>query len=89
VEFIYAREYLEAGSVVIVSCDTQINVRVMDDANFGWFKNDQGYRCLGGQMMASPVKIAVPTSGFWNVVLDTAGVPANFRYDINYLKPPG
>jgi hypothetical protein len=69
-DFMHQREYLEAGTIVVVTSNTQCNVRVMDDSNFRSFQNRQGCRFLGGGARRFPVRITVPTSGHWNVVID-------------------
>jgi hypothetical protein len=33
-----------------------------------------------------PARIAVPSSGFWNVTIDLGEGRANIRYNIEYLK---
>src|ERR1700719_4119898 len=37
-DFIHAREYLHQGDVVIVDCDHQCNVRLMDDSDFSSYR---------------------------------------------------
>lgn len=84
--FIHAREYLDDGDVVIVDCDHQCNVRVMDDANFGSYRRGGQHRFFGGFYERLPARISVPHGGEWNVVIDLGGRRANIRYSINYLK---
>jgi hypothetical protein len=84
--FIHAREYLHDGDVVIVNCDHQCNVRVMDDSNFSSFRSGGRHRYHGGFYQRLPARIAVPHNGYWNVTIDLGGGRANIRYSINYLK---
>jgi hypothetical protein len=85
--FEHGRAYLQAGSIVVVNCDTQCNARVMDDANFRSYSNGQAYRALGGGYRYFPVRIPVPSSGYWNVTIDLGGSPDRFRYSMNYIGP--
>ena len=84
--FIHSREYLAAGDVVIVNCDHQCNVRVMDDSNLGSYRSGGRHTYYGGHYAQLPARIAVPSTGYWNVALDLGGGQANIRYNISYLK---
>jgi len=85
-DFIHAREYLGEGDVVIVECDHQCNVLVMDDSNFSSYRRGGQYRYHGGFYQRLPARIAVPHSDNWNTVIDLGGGRANIRYNIGYLK---
>ena len=84
--FIHGREYLEEGDVVIVNCDYQCNVLVMDDSNFSSYRSGRGFSHYGGFYQRLPARIRVPHSGHWNTVIDLGGGSANIRYNIGYLK---
>jgi hypothetical protein len=85
-DFFHAREYLDAGDIVIVNCDHQCNVIVMDDSNFSSYQRRGGFDHLGGFSERFPVRIGVPTSGYWNTVIDLGGGRATIRYNIQYLR---
>ena len=85
-DFIHAREYLEDGDVVIVDCDHQCNVMVMDDSNFSSYRSGRQFTYHGGHYKMLPARIAVPHSGNWNTVIDLGGGRANIRYNIRYLR---
>jgi hypothetical protein len=84
--FIHARDYLEANDVVIVTCDYQCNVRVMDDPNFDSFRRGGRHSFYGGFYQQLPARITVPSSGYWNTTIDLGGGQANIRYNISYMK---
>lgn len=84
--FIHSREYLDAGDVVIVDSDTQCNVLVMTDSDFSNYRSGRAFHHYGGFYKMFPARIAVPSSGNWNVTLDLGGGSANIRYNISYLK---
>lgn len=80
--FVHAREYLNAGDVVVVQCSHQCNVRVMEDADFQRFKNNGSHNYHGGHFKMLPARVQVPHSGYWNTTIDLAGSPSAFRYGI-------
>jgi hypothetical protein len=85
-DFIHAEEFLHEGDLVIVNCDHQCNVRVMDDSNFASYRSGGRHQYYGGFYKMLPARIAVPNTGNWHVTLDLGGGRANIRYDISYLK---
>lgn len=85
-DFIHAREYLDDGDIVIVDCDHQCNVRVMDDTNFHRFQRGDRHQYYGGFFQRLPARITVPSTGNWNVTIDLGGGRASIRYNIRYLK---
>jgi hypothetical protein len=84
-QFGHARDYLSAGDTVVVTCDHQCNVRVMNDPDFSSFRSGGRHSYHGGFFTHSPIRIGVPSSGYWNVAVDTAGRAA-FRYNIGFIK---
>jgi hypothetical protein len=84
--FIHAREWLDEGDLVVVECSHQCNVRLTDDSNFASFRRGGAHRYHGGFYRRLPARIAVPSSGFWNVTIDVGGGRASIRYNIRYLK---
>ncbi|WP_072159921.1 DUF1883 domain-containing protein [Pluralibacter gergoviae] len=84
--YIHSREYVENGSIVSVQCSHQINVLVMDDQNYNKYRNGSRFTYHGGFYTHFPANIAVPHSGYWNVVLALApGHRANIQYSINII----
>lgn len=70
-KFIHQREQLNEGDLVIIESSQPCNIRLMNDANFRAFKNGGRHGYLGGHFERFPAKIRVPSSGFWNITLDT------------------
>ncbi|EMF8324476.1 TPA: DUF1883 domain-containing protein [Serratia marcescens] len=84
---IHSREHMESGSVVSVQCSHQINVLLLDDSNYSAYKSGRSARYYGGFYTRFPVRISVPHSGYWNVVLALPpGHRANIRYSINVIN---
>lgn len=70
-KFIHQREHLNEGDIVIIESSSPCNIRLMTDANFRSFKNDDRHTYHGGAFDKFPARIVVPSSGFWNITLDT------------------
>lgn len=87
-QHIHAREYLEEGDLFVVSCEYHCNVQVMDDVNYSIYNSGGSYRYWGGHYKRFPARIAVPSSGYWTVVIDFGGdwPSSSFRYGIQTLK---
>ncbi|MBZ5616657.1 MAG: DUF1883 domain-containing protein [Acidobacteriia bacterium] len=85
-QHIHGREHLEGGGLVIVHSSHQCNVLVMDDLNYRSYCSGSRFTYHGGWYEMFPAQIGIPSTGYWNVVLDLGGGSANIRYDIQYLK---
>lgn len=70
-KFIHQREQLEEGDLVVIECSQPCNIRLMNDANFRAFRNGGRHSYHGGHFIRFPARIRVPSSGFWNITLDT------------------
>src|SRR4051812_12018282 len=71
VKFIHQREHLNEGDMVVIESSNACNIRLMSDANFRSFKNGGRHTYHGGAFDRFPAKIVVPSTGFWNITLDT------------------
>lgn len=65
---------IKRGEVVEVILTGGANVRLMDSSNFNKYKTGQKYKYYGGLAKKSPVRIAVPNSGHWYLVVDMQGL---------------
>jgi hypothetical protein len=71
VKFIHQREHLNEGDIVVIECSNTCNIPLMSDANFRSFKNGGRHTYHGGAFDRFPAKIVVPSTGFWNITIDT------------------
>jgi hypothetical protein len=76
----------DAGNVVIVTLANQANVRLMDASNFQRFRSGGRANFYGGGAVASPVRLEVPHSGHWYVVLDLGGAAGTIRSSVQVLS---
>ncbi|WP_175444369.1 MULTISPECIES: DUF1883 domain-containing protein [Pseudomonas] len=70
-KFIHRREYLNEDDLVIIESSQPCNIRLMNDANFRSFRNGGRHTYHGGAFIRFPARIRVPSTGFWNITLDT------------------
>ncbi len=70
-KFIHQREHLNEGDLVVIECSQPCNIRLMSDGNFRSFKNGGRHTYHGGAFEQFPARISVPSSGYWNITLDT------------------
>ncbi|WP_068825845.1 DUF1883 domain-containing protein [Pseudomonas sp. BMS12] len=70
-KFIHQREQLNEDDIVVIHSSQPCNIRLMNDANFRSFKNGGRHTYHGGAFDRFPARITVPSSGFWNITLDT------------------
>lgn len=80
-EFIRSEFQASSGDVVVVSLDRQANVRLFDATNFSRFQSGQNCEFIGGRALRSPIRLSVPRSGTWYVVIEEWGV-GTIRYGI-------
>jgi Domain of unknown function (DUF1883) len=84
----YDLNYLNAGDLVEVSLGTAANVRLLDSANFGSYRQERQYQFYGGYVTQSPYAIRVPYSGVWHLALDLGGYPGEIRSSVRVLPAP-
>ncbi|WP_462383719.1 DUF1883 domain-containing protein [Pseudomonas sp. Marseille-QA0892] len=70
-KFIHQREHLNEDDLVVIECSQTCNIRLMNDANFRSFKNGGRHTYHGGAFDRFPARIKVPSTGFWNITIDT------------------
>ncbi|NBA97416.1 DUF1883 domain-containing protein [Pseudomonas sp. R5(2019)] len=72
-KFVHQREHLNEDDIVVIECSQRCNIRLMSDANFRSFKNGGRHTYHGGAFDKFPAKITAPSTGYWNITIDTAG----------------
>ncbi len=73
--------------MVEIEVDTAANVFLVDSSNFSAYRNGRQYRYYGGQARRSPVRLAVPRTGHWYLVLDLGGYPGSIRHSNPRILP--
>jgi hypothetical protein len=62
-----------AGTIIEVTLSAVNNVRLMTPTNFQRFKETLDYKYLGGVAKKSPLKLVIPESGHWHMIVDMEG----------------
>ncbi|MBH9313526.1 DUF1883 domain-containing protein [Pseudomonas aeruginosa] len=95
-KFVHQREHLNEDDIVVIECSQQCNIRLMNDANFRSFKNGGRHSYHGGAFDRVPAKIKVPSTGFWNITIDTVTRrpisvtrKPNFKWTIKFVRRSG
>jgi hypothetical protein len=86
VNFLHAESHPSRGDVAIVELDSQANVMLMDDFNLSSYRRGESFRYHGGLAKKSPVRLAAPSSGHWNVIVDTGGFGGSVRAGIRFIR---
>ena len=82
---LHQRLNLNAGDIVEVGCDTQCNVMLMSDSSYSTYKRGGCFSYHGGFFKMFPARIAAPSTGVWNVVLDLGGGSATVRHSVRVI----
>jgi hypothetical protein len=85
VAFASESRQLSQGDLVVVECDHQCSVRLLDDYNFEQFRNGRQHRYYGGFYRTFPARLIVPKSGHWNIVIDLGGQRTKAKYRVSYF----
>jgi hypothetical protein len=77
---------LEADDVVVVDLDGQANVLLMDRSNFDACQDRRSYRYYGGLAEKTPVRLVVPRTGHWHLVVDLGGYAGTVKAGVRIEK---
>ncbi len=82
----YDLGHRKGGEIVEVTLQgSAANVRLMDSSNFQSFRSGRQHRAIGGHATQSPVRLQIPHSGHWHVVIDLGGYRGTVRSSVNVL----
>lgn len=85
----YQLGYVERGKTVEVTLQgNAANVRLLDSTGFSNFKAGRRHNYWGGLARRSPVRLQVPHSGTWHVVVDMQGLGGSVRSSARVLPGP-
>jgi len=81
--------HLQRGEIVEVTLSgNAANVRLLDSSNFSSYKNGRRHKYYGGLAKRSPVRIQVPHSERWYVVVDMQGLRGSVRSSARVVPGP-
>lgn len=74
------------GEIVEVTLSgNAVNVFLVDSSNFSSYKAGHRYSYFGGNARQSPVRLQIPRSGHWYLVIDFGGHAGSVRHSMRIL----
>ena len=77
---------LAGVEIVEVTITKAANVRLLDNANFQNYRYGRRHSYTGGYVEHSPVRLQIPRSGHWYVVVDLGGYSGDVSSSIRLLS---
>ena len=75
-----------AGTAVEITLSgNAANVRLLDSANLSAYRIGRQHHYIGGLAKRSPVRLQVPHSGHWHVVIDYGGLTGRGHAGVRVL----
>ena len=74
------------GDIVVVSLDSQANVRLLDPINYSRYRRGERHEFYGGLATVSPFRLLVPRTGEWHVAIDLGGYAGTIRAGVQLLS---
>ena len=62
-----------AGTLIEITLSAIANVRLLNASNFERFTETLKHQFLGGVAKKSPIRLTIPESGHWHLVVDMEG----------------
>ena len=78
--------FRSGGDVVVVTLSEAANVRLLDSVNFSQYQNGSRHNYHGGLATRSPVRLPIPHSGIWHVVMDLQGLANSTRASVRVIN---
>ncbi|CAN7423402.1 DUF1883 domain-containing protein [Pararhizobium sp. LjRoot235] len=69
----YDLKQQRAGVSIEITLSAVANVRLMTENNFALYKQAMKHQFIGGVARKSPIRLTIPQSGRWHVVVDMEG----------------
>lgn len=85
----YVHHELDLGTddTVEVLLDNQVNVLLLDDANFAKYRRGEKFTYQGGFTKLPQVSLGAPHAGHWHLVIDLGGRAGSVAPAIRVLHP--
>jgi len=80
--------YRNRGELVEITLSSIANVRLMDYPNLGSYENGRQYYYYGGLANRSQVRLQIPGSGHWYVIVDMKGLDGSVLSSVHVLPGP-
>lgn len=77
------------GTVIEITLSAVANVRLMTAGNFQRFTETLKHQFIGGVAKKSPIRLTIPESGTWHLVVDMEGHSGLAESSVKLIdKPP-
>lgn len=77
-----------SGTTIEVTLSAVANVRLMTAVNFQRFTERLDFKYAGGVAKKSPIRLAIPESGHWHLVVDCEGHHGLADSAVKVVAPP-
>jgi hypothetical protein len=78
----------QRGEIVEITLTSGANVRLMNSSDFSNYKNGQRHQFFGGLAKQSPIRLPIPSSGHWYIVVDMQGLRGSTKASVRTLPGP-
>lgn len=76
------------GEIVEITLTKGANVRLLNGSDFSNYKNGRRHKYIGGLAKRSPVRLQIPSSGHWHLVVDMQGLQGSTQASVRMLPSP-
>jgi hypothetical protein len=83
----YDLKEVRVGAVIEVSLNAVNNVRLMTSGNYQRFTEMLDFKYLGGVAKKSPIRVTIPETSHWHLVVDCEGHHALAESAVKMLPP--
>ncbi|KQQ58807.1 MULTISPECIES: DUF1883 domain-containing protein [Rhizobium/Agrobacterium group] len=83
----YDLKELRAGAIIEVSLNAINNVRLMNSGNYQRFTEMLDFKYLGGVAKKSPLRVVIPETSHWHLIVDCEGHAALAESSVKMLPP--
>lgn len=73
------------GEIVEITLTSGANVRLMNSSNLSSYKNGRRHNYIGGLVKRSPLRLEIPSSGHWHIVVDMQGLRGSTKASVRVL----
>lgn len=83
----YDLKELRAGTVIEIALSAVNNVRLVTAGNFQRFTEMLDFKYLGGVAKKSPIRLVIPESSHWHLIVDSEGHNGLAESSVKMLPP--
>jgi hypothetical protein len=82
----YDLQEQRAGTVIEITLSAVANVRLMNAVNFLRFTETLKHQFVGGVAKKSPIRLSLPETGHWHVVVDMEGHKGQVESNVKMIE---